>query len=252
LATERGQVRARVTWFGWGTFRVASGGRTLIVDPCVSSLVDEPHAEIADCAADAMLLTHGHHEHIRDAHRFDLDALAPPQVAEYLGCAAIEPDETLVHAGVSVTARAFPHLDKHDPAGKLAILRRNGALAAAIRNLPRVLASARAIRGQPDHGPYLAYDLRFDGVRIFLTCEAFTELLDPDVAEAWGEGGVDLAVVGVESGQEAAASALARRLGATLTVGAAVHAPFERFYGRPPVTGFAYPMLRPGESIQVP
>lgn len=241
-----------MTWFGWGTFRIEAAGTTLIVDPCVTSLIDEPHAELVDCAADAMLLTHGHHEHIRDAHRFDLPKLAPPQVAAYLGCPAIEPDETRVHAGVGVTARAFPHLDKHDPAGKFAILRANGALGMAVRNLPRVLASAWAIRGQPEEGPYLAYDLRFEGVRIFLTCEAFTELLDPDVAEAWGLGGVDLAVVGVESGQEDAASALAQRLGATLTVGAAVHAPFERFYGRPPVTGFAYPMLRPGESIQIP
>jgi L-ascorbate metabolism protein UlaG (beta-lactamase superfamily) len=240
-----------VTWFGWGTFRIVAEGTTLIVDPCVTSLIDEPHAEPVDCEADAMLLTHGHHEHIRDAHRFALPTLAPPQVAAWFGCPAIEPDETREHAGVSVTAREFPHLQKHDAGGKLAILRRNGALGSAVRHLPRVLASAWAIRGQPNQGPYLAYDLRFATVRIFLTCEAFTELLDPDVAEAWGEGGIDLAVVGVESGQEAAASALAKRLGAAVTVGAAVHAPFERFYGKPRVTGFAYPMLRPGESIQI-
>ncbi|MCP4869588.1 MAG: hypothetical protein GY898_12810 [Proteobacteria bacterium] len=244
-------TRATVTWFGWGTFKVEAGGRSLIVDPCVTSLVDEPHAERSDCVADAMLLTHGHHEHIRDAHLFDLPKLAPPQVAAYLGCPSILPNQTLVHGGVNVTARSFPHLQKHDVAGKLAILKANGVLRQAVRDLPRVLASAWAIRGQPAEGPYLAYDLRFDGVRIFLTCEAFTELLDPEIADAWGLGGIDLAVVGVESGQEEAASRLSQRLGAALTVGAAVHAPFERFYGRPPVTGFAYPMLQPGEAIQV-
>ncbi len=235
-----------VTWYGWGTYRVA-GSTTLVVDPCVSSLNDEPHAP-PDLTADAMLLTHGHHEHVKDARRFDLDALAPPQVARWLPCGAIEPDETREFHGVSVTARAFPHLEKHDVAGKLRILWRNRAFP---RRLDRVIAAAWAIRGQPDDGPYLAYDLRLDGKRVFLTVEAFTELLDGDVAEAWGEGGVDLAIVGVESGQERAASELARRLGARLTVGAAVHAGFERFYGKPPVRGFAYPMLRPGESIRV-
>lgn len=256
----------KATWFGWGTFRI-DADVTVVVDPCVTALIDDPHASVDDCRADVMLLTHGHHEHLRDAHvvarAHDGPIVAPPQVAEYLArrrqlhsprVRTIDPEGRLDLDGVQVLARSFPHLGKNNPAGKLAILRRNGALGPVLRSLPRVVSSWMAIRGQPEQGPYLAYDLRFhEGGRVFLTCEAFTELLDPAVAEAWGAGDrpIDLALVGVESGQEEAASELVRRLGARDAVGCAVHAPFERFYGRPPVSParFDWPMLQPGDSV---
>ena len=86
------------------------------------------------------------------------------------------------------------------------------------------------------------------------TCEAFTELLDPGEVARWRDAGppVDLAVVGVESGQEAASAALTEVLRPLRAVGCAVHAPFERFYSRPPVRPEGWVGARPGWSFARP
>ncbi|GEM_PF-1812241 len=244
----------RVHYAGWSTFRLAlAGGPTLVLDPCISPLLDDPHAMPEDCVGDVVLLTHGHHEHIRDAHRVarwhDGPFVAPPQVVAFLEevrhidsrrLATIQPDETLEFDGFRVTAREFPHLEKHDVAGKVAILKSDNPLGA-----PSILAkfaknialSYLVIRKQPEHGPFFAYDLEFDdGPRVFFTCEAFTQLLDPDVVKGWAAGRpIDLAIVGVESGHEEAAGVLTDALAPKTAIAAAVHAPFERFYGKPPV-----------------
>ncbi len=247
--------RLRLDWLGWSTFllRPRRGPRVLI-DPCVTSLAGFVGAPLGALEGDIVVLTHGHHEHLRDVHRvlrrLDVPVLAPPQVASFLvrrrGIAAgrvseLTPDDPLTLPGLTVTPRAFPHLQKHDVAGKLAILRRDnpwGALAMMTRELPAYLGGWLIIRDQPEEGPFLAFDLQWDrGPRAFLTSEAFTGLLEGDVVEGWAAGPViDLAIVGVESGQEEAAAALSERLGARRGVAAAVHAPFERFYGKPTVS----------------
>jgi len=248
------------SWLGWGTFRVdVAGGPKVVIDPCVTPLLSDPHAAFADVAdADLFLITHGHHEHLKDvpslARRLPhVPIVAPAQVREYLvGICGIdreritlaEPDRALTWGEARIVPRAFPHLPKHDVAGKLAILRRDNPLGApwiALRYGPRILRSWLAIRQQPEFGPFLAYDLRIGGQRLLFTCEAFTSLLAADIVAAWAEGpAIDLAVVGVESGQEEAAAALTRALEARRAVGCAVHAPFERFYGKPPVDGAAW------------
>jgi hypothetical protein len=247
----------RVHYAGWSTFRLeVEGGPTLVIDPCISALLDDPHAEPEDCVGDVVLLTHGHHEHIRDAHRIARfhsgPFVAPPQVVDYL-CAVrhfqpsrlvrIEPNETIELDGFRVTAREFPHLEKHDAAGKLAILKQDNPLGAPkmlARHALNIALSYLVIRRQPEHGPFLAYDLEYDGgPRVFFTCEAFTKLLDPEIVRGWGEGDrpVDLAIVGVESSHEEAAAALTDALAPRRAIAAAIHAPFERFYGKPPVEG---------------
>ena len=263
-----------VRWLGWSTFRIAvEGGPTIVIDPCVTPLLDDPHATVAEVAdADLILITHGHHEHLKDVPRLarllDVPLVAPAQVREYLvgihrvdrdRIALAEPDRSLTWEDVRITPRAFPHLPKHDVAGKLANLRRDNPVAAlgiALRYAPRILRSWLTIREQPEFGPFLAYDLELAGRRLFFTCEAFTGLLAADEVVRWRDGrAVDLAVVGVESGQEADASALTDALGATRSVACAVHAPFERFYGKPVVDGQAWASSpdrspwAPGDSI---
>jgi hypothetical protein len=247
-----------VRWLGWSTFRIdVPGGPSLVLDPCVSALLDDPHAALSDLdGVKAILLTHGHHEHIKDlarvvAHVGPVPILAPPQVREYLIAYRGVPrdrfvtataGETARIAGVTVRAWAFPHLPKHDVAGKLANLRRDNPLGAprlVLRHLRSIVGAWRAIRRQPEFGPFLAYDLDVAGRRLVFTCEAFTSLLAPAEVVRWRQaaGPVDLAVVGVESGQEEAASGLTELLGPGTAVACAVHAPFERFYGKPPVDG---------------
>ncbi len=248
--------RLRVDWPGWGTFRIEpERGPTVAIDPCFSKLLDNPVGTPAHARADVMLITHGHHEHIRDAHRAlrqsGAPVLAPPQVIDFLVSrrrvdrrrfVSVEPDQTVELPGVTVTARGFPHLTKHDVKGKLGVLRDNhvrGAIGILGRYGLRVAFSYAVIAGQPDEGPFLAYDLQFhDGPRVFVSCEAFTELLDPALPARWAEGQpIDLALIGLESGQERHASAHTAALGPRLAVGAAVHEPFERFYGKAPVVG---------------
>lgn len=261
---------------GWGTFRLTvPGGPRVVVDPCITPLLDDPHARRDQVDADVVLLTHGHHEHIRDTHRIGWDPsvpiVAPPQVIDYLvgrrkmdpqlfHC--IEPDGSVSLDGLRVTARSFPHLEKHDVAGKLRILRRDnllGALGLLLRFGGRILESWQVIKDQPEEGPYLAYDLEFaQGGRVFFSCEAFTHLLPASLALAWGAGPhpIDLAVIGVESGQEHDAAALLDALAPRAALAAAVHAPFERFYGKPSVlpdavisrTGVPCGWIRGGES----
>lgn len=251
----------KVTWFGWSTFRVdVPGGPSLALDPCVTPLLDDPHARLSDLdGVDAILLTHGHHEHIKDlaavvARVGPVPILAPCQVKEYLIAyrgiprqrfVTAVPGETASIAGVTVRAWGFPHLPKHDVKGKVANLWRDNRLGAPLllaRFAPRVLSAWMAIKRQPEFGPFLAYDLDVGGKRLVFTCEAFTRLLAPDVVTAWREaaGPVDLAVVGVESEQEAPASRLTDALGALRSVCCPVHGTFERFYGKEPVDGEAW------------
>ena len=247
-------MNLQIAYRGWGTFRVApEGGPAVVIDPNLTALVGNAAARADEVLGDVLLLTHGHHEHIRDVHRvarFTASPIvAPPQVSRFLqrhrGMPArrfrtIEPDGTVRLPGLTVTARGFPHLPKHDVAGKLAVLRRDnpvGAIALSLRNLPSFAFGWQVIKHQPEGGPFLAYDLDFEGgPRVFVSCEAFTHLLDPEVPARWAAGRpIHVALVGVESGQEERAAEHAQRLGAAITVAAAVHAPFERFYGKPDV-----------------
>ncbi len=252
-----------VEYPGWSTFRVTpESGPSVVFDPCISRLLAHPCAEPEQVRADVMLLTHGHHEHIRDVHRVAHAGpiVAPPQVIDYLvrkrrmerrRFTPIVPDAIVELDGLRVTARGFPHLEKHDVKGKLGVLGRGNPLggpAVIARHLHRVVLGWLVIGDQPDEGPFLAYDLRWDeGPRVFFTCEAFTSLLDPAEPARWGAGDrpIDLALVGVESSFEDAARAHTDALAPLRAAAAAVHAPFEQFYGKPPVDGARWVGDRP-------
>jgi L-ascorbate metabolism protein UlaG (beta-lactamase superfamily) len=58
----------QLTWLGHATFRITSvNGRTLLVDPWVQNNPACPEAEKEPRPVDAMLITHGHFDHIGDA-----------------------------------------------------------------------------------------------------------------------------------------------------------------------------------------
>ena len=57
----------KLTWLGHATFRIESGGQTLLVDPWVMGNPLCPDKEKKLKKVDVMLCTHGHFDHIGDA-----------------------------------------------------------------------------------------------------------------------------------------------------------------------------------------
>ncbi len=56
----------KITWLGHATFQVESDGATLLIDPWVQGNPSFPASHVIQ-KLDAMLLTHGHFDHIADA-----------------------------------------------------------------------------------------------------------------------------------------------------------------------------------------
>lgn len=58
---------AKLTWLGHATFRLETGGKTLIIDPWIMGNPACPESEKQVRKVDALLCTHGHFDHIGDA-----------------------------------------------------------------------------------------------------------------------------------------------------------------------------------------
>ncbi len=77
-----------LTWYGHATLGLQSGGKTILIDPFFT---DNPAASItaAEAAADFILITHGHHDHVGDAVSIALRtgarAISNMEISRWLG-----------------------------------------------------------------------------------------------------------------------------------------------------------------------
>ncbi len=56
-----------LTYFGHSCFLVESGGHRLLFDPFITPNPLAKHVEISKIQADAILISHGHEDHLADA-----------------------------------------------------------------------------------------------------------------------------------------------------------------------------------------
>jgi L-ascorbate metabolism protein UlaG (beta-lactamase superfamily) len=89
-------MAATITWFGHNCWSIATGGKSILLDPFLD---DSPTAPVkaADVKADFMLVSHGHFDHIADAvkiaKRTGATVLANFEVGQWLGKQGVAGDK---------------------------------------------------------------------------------------------------------------------------------------------------------------
>lgn len=88
----------KITWFGHATFSIESAGHRLLVDPFLDQNPTAP-IKSADVAADFVLLTHGHFDHVIDAapiaQRTGATVIAGFEVSEWIKRQGVAADKVV-------------------------------------------------------------------------------------------------------------------------------------------------------------
>lgn len=89
----------QLTWLGHAAFRLRTGGKTIYLDPFLTPNPKCPESEKNPSQADAILLSHGHADHISDAvplaQRSHAPVVAINELAIYLGSKGIPASQLL-------------------------------------------------------------------------------------------------------------------------------------------------------------
>jgi L-ascorbate metabolism protein UlaG (beta-lactamase superfamily) len=95
-------MSTRVQWLGHAGLLVEGGGRRILVDPFLTGN-PKAAADASTIAADAILLSHGHGDHLGDtiaiAKRTGIPVVSNFEVGEYLGSQGLTNLESMNHGG---------------------------------------------------------------------------------------------------------------------------------------------------------
>jgi L-ascorbate metabolism protein UlaG (beta-lactamase superfamily) len=119
-----------ITWYGHAAFTIADGDTTLLIDPY---LTGNPTAAIAagDVAATAILVTHGHSDHLGDAVDISRRTGAPIVATYELGLFLGTKGVNVTPGNIGGTVTAGEATVKFVPAVHSSTMDENGSLAAA-------------------------------------------------------------------------------------------------------------------------
>jgi len=73
-----------IKWHGHSFFELKAAGTEALLDPFIDRN-PTTDAVVEDFSPEVVAVTHGHQDHLTDAHNFDDATVVSPEVAEYLG-----------------------------------------------------------------------------------------------------------------------------------------------------------------------
>jgi L-ascorbate metabolism protein UlaG (beta-lactamase superfamily) len=98
----------KLTYYGHACFAVVAGGKALLFDPFVSPNPLAKHIDVEKIAADFILVTHGHGDHVADvvaiAARTRATVIAPYEVGSWFEAKGVKNVQAMNHGGAAKVA----------------------------------------------------------------------------------------------------------------------------------------------------
>ncbi len=95
------------TYYGHACFAIEAAGKTLLFDPFISSNALAKNIDTKKIAADFILLSHGHGDHVADvieiAKRTEATVIAPFEVGEWFEKKGVKNVQAMNHGGAATT-----------------------------------------------------------------------------------------------------------------------------------------------------
>jgi len=97
----------KLTYYGHACFAVAAGGKTLLFDPFITPNPLAKNVDLAQVAADYILLSHGHADHVADvaelSGRTGASLIAPFEVGDWFEKKGVKNVQAMNHGGAAGT-----------------------------------------------------------------------------------------------------------------------------------------------------
>lgn len=95
----------KLTYYGHACFAVEAGGKTLLFDPFIKNNPLATQIDLKKIAADFILISHGHGDHLEDAkeiaERTGAEVIAPFEVGQWLEQKGVKKVQSMNHGGAA-------------------------------------------------------------------------------------------------------------------------------------------------------